>query len=55
VYVNSLYKNPFEHSQADLMDAIDFDLLRKVTVGMVACIRELAGIEKLGRPATGPL
>jgi hypothetical protein len=42
VYVNSLYKNPFEHSTGDVIDKIDFELLEKVSRGVLACLTELA-------------
>jgi hypothetical protein len=43
VYVNSLYKNPFEHSRGDVIDNIDFEMLEKVSRGMLALVANLAG------------
>ena len=43
MYVNSLYKNPFEHSAGDVIDNIDFEMLEKVSRGMLACVTKLAG------------
>jgi hypothetical protein len=46
--VNSLYKNPFEHSTGDVIDNIDFAMLEKVTRGMLACLTKLAGANSGG-------
>lgn len=41
MYVNSLYKNPYEHSSGDVIRHIDFDLLAKATMGMVGSVDSL--------------
>jgi hypothetical protein len=35
VCVNSLYKNPFEHSSGDRASEIDFDLLMRAAKGVL--------------------
>ena len=43
--MNSLYKNPFEHSAGDVIGNIDFELLEKVSIGVLACLTKLAGAD----------
>ena len=38
------FRNPFYHTEADIIDKLDFDFMKKVTQATIATILELSKI-----------